>query len=195
MRTQTLRASQWCWWWASTRQERQLSSGKIVASHSSAIQKDADSLHFVHVINPGLEQRMMTVALYVLCVFRYLIEQDFPGSRVGPEPTTDCFSAVMYGDVEGIIPGNALTVDPKKPFRNLGPFGNSFLNRWLKKTQKQIMEKGKRKGSSITSQIFFRCRFQCVQMPNEVLESISIIDTPGILTAAKRKLSRGEILY
>ncbi|XP_030009039.1 EH domain-containing protein 2-like [Sphaeramia orbicularis] len=93
---------------------------------------------------------------------RYLIEQDFPGSRVGPEPTTDCFTALMYGPVEGIIPGNALTVDPKKPFRNLDPFGNAFLN-----------------------------RFQCVQMPNQVLESISIIDTPGILTAAKRKLSRG----
>ncbi|KAM9317851.1 EH domain-containing protein 2-like [Pholidichthys leucotaenia] len=93
---------------------------------------------------------------------RYLIEQDFLGGRVGPEPTTDCFTALMYGEPEGIIPGNALTMDPKKPFRNLDPFGNSFLN-----------------------------RFQCVQMPNQVLESISIIDTPGILTAAKRKLSRG----
>ncbi|CAI5694239.1 EH domain-containing protein 2 [Oreochromis niloticus] len=93
---------------------------------------------------------------------RYLIEQDFLGSRVGPEPTTDCFTALMYGEVEGIIPGNALTMDPKKPFRNLDPFGNSFLN-----------------------------RFQCVQMPNRILESMSIIDTPGILTAAKRKLSRG----
>ncbi|XP_034024022.1 EH domain-containing protein 2-like [Thalassophryne amazonica] len=93
---------------------------------------------------------------------RYLIDQDFPGSRVGPEPTTDCFTALMYGEKEGIIPGNALTVDPKKPFRNLNPFGNAFLN-----------------------------RLQCAQMPNPILESISIIDTPGILTAAKRKLSRG----
>uniref|UniRef100_A0A3P9KV28 EH-domain containing 2a n=1 Tax=Oryzias latipes TaxID=8090 RepID=A0A3P9KV28_ORYLA len=93
---------------------------------------------------------------------RYLIEQDFPGSRVGPEPTTDCFTALMYGAGERIIPGNALTMDPKKPFRHLDPFGNSFLN-----------------------------RFKCVQMPNKVLENISIIDTPGILTTAKRKLSRG----
>lgn len=29
-------------------------------------------------------------------------------------------------------------------------------------------------------------------MKNKLLERISIIDTPGILTAAKRKLSRGE---
>ncbi|KAM9811969.1 EH domain-containing protein 2-like isoform 2-T2 [Syngnathus typhle] len=93
---------------------------------------------------------------------RYLIEQDFLGSRVGPEPTTDCFTALMHGEAEGIIPGNALTMDPKKPFRNLDPFGNTFLN-----------------------------RFQCVQMPNQVLESITIIDTPGILTAARKKLSRG----
>lgn len=60
---------------------------------------------------------------------RYLLEQDFPGMRIGPEPTTDGFIAVMYGESEGVVPGNALVVDPKKPFRKLNAFGNAFLNR------------------------------------------------------------------
>lgn len=60
---------------------------------------------------------------------QYLLEQEVPGSRVGPEPTTDCFVAVMHGETEGTVPGNALVVDPEKPFRKLNPFGNTFLNR------------------------------------------------------------------
>ncbi|KFM13514.1 EH domain-containing protein 2, partial [Aptenodytes forsteri] len=60
---------------------------------------------------------------------RYLLEQEIPGSRIGPEPTTDSFVAIMHGETEGITPGNALIVDPKKPFRKLNPFGNTFLNR------------------------------------------------------------------
>ncbi|KAM6969373.1 EH domain-containing protein 4 [Tautogolabrus adspersus] len=93
---------------------------------------------------------------------RYLLEQDFPGMRIGPEPTTDGFIAVMHGENEGVIPGNALVVDPKKPFRKLNAFGNSFLNRFI-----------------------------CSQMPNQVLQSISIIDTPGILSGEKQRISRG----
>lgn len=70
-----------------------------------------------------------SLLLYIFSVSRYLLEQDFPGMRIGPEPTTDSFIAVMYGESEGSVPGNALVVDPKKPFRKLSRFGNAFLNR------------------------------------------------------------------
>ncbi|ENN79547.1 hypothetical protein D910_04698 [Dendroctonus ponderosae] len=95
---------------------------------------------------------------------RYLLERDFPGMRIGPEPTTDKFIAVMYGDKEGVIPGNALVVDPKKQFRPLSAFGNAFLN-----------------------------RFQCSLVKSPVLKGMTIIDTPGILAgrSEKQRIDRG----
>ncbi|XP_065163622.1 EH domain-containing protein 3-like [Atheta coriaria] len=93
---------------------------------------------------------------------RYLLEREFPGMRIGPEPTTDRFIAVMYNNKEGVIPGNALVVDPKKQFRPLGKFGNAFLN-----------------------------RFQCSHVNSAVLKCLSIIDTPGILAGEKQRIDRG----
>ncbi|KAG8223904.1 hypothetical protein J437_LFUL001984 [Ladona fulva] len=95
---------------------------------------------------------------------RYLLEKDFPGIRIGPEPTTDRFIVVMHKDEtqRDIIPGNALVVDPKLPFRPLSRFGNAFLN-----------------------------RFQCSCMESPVLKDISIVDTPGILSGEKQRVDRG----
>ena len=39
---------------------------------------------------------------------KYLLGRDFPGIRIGPEPTTDRFVSVMLGDQDKVIPGAAL---------------------------------------------------------------------------------------
>lgn len=93
---------------------------------------------------------------------RYLLEQDFPGMRVGPEPTTDCFTAVVHGNHDRVIPGNALVVDSQRSFRSLSAFGNAFLN-----------------------------RFSCAETDNPVLETITLVDTPGILSGEKQSINRG----
>lgn len=93
---------------------------------------------------------------------KYLLERDFPGIRIGPEPTTDRFIAVMHDEKEGMIPGNALVVDPKRQFRPLNKFGNAFLN-----------------------------RLQCSLVNSPVLKNISIVDTPGILSGEKQRVDRG----
>lgn len=94
---------------------------------------------------------------------KYLLEQDFPGIRIGPEPTTDRFITVMYDEKEGVIPGNALVVDPNKQFRPLAKFGNAFLN-----------------------------RFQCSTVGCPVLKGISIVDTPGILSGEKQRVCKTQ---
>lgn len=93
---------------------------------------------------------------------RYLLGRDFPGQRIGPEPTTDRFTVLINGPEERTIPGNALSVHPDLPFRGLERFGVSFLS-----------------------------RFEGSQLPSSVLKSVTLIDTPGILSGEKQRVSRG----
>jgi len=93
---------------------------------------------------------------------RYLLGRDFPGQRIGPEPTTDRFTVLINGPEERTIPGNALSVHPDLPFRGLERFGVSFLS-----------------------------RFEGSQLPSSVLKSISLVDTPGILSGEKQRMNRG----
>lgn len=128
--------------------------------------------HFHEFHSPKLEDSDFDAKPMILLVgqystgkttfIKYLLEREFPGIRIGPEPTTDRFIAVMYDEKEGIIPGNALVVDPKRQFRPLSKFGNAFLN-----------------------------RLQCSLVNSPVLQNISIVDTPGILSGEKQRVDRG----
>lgn len=91
----------------------------------------------------------------------YLLNQPYPGERIGPEPTTDRFVAVMSGNEDRIIPGNALSMDADKPFNALNRFGNGFLS-----------------------------KFEAAESTAPILQKFTLIDTPGVLSGEKQRIGR-----
>jgi len=92
---------------------------------------------------------------------KYLLERDFPGSRIGPEPTTDRFMAIMHNEEDRTVPGNALALQADKPFRSLAMFGTAFLS-----------------------------KFEASCCNSSILERITFIDTPGVLSGEKQRIGR-----
>ena len=90
-----------------------------------------------------------------------MLERDFPSQRIGPEPTTDRFLAVMHGDEDRVIPGAAASIRKDKPFQGLDTFGVSLLS-----------------------------KFEVSECPAPVLEKVTFIDTPGVLSGEKQRLGR-----
>ncbi|KAL0443336.1 UNVERIFIED_CONTAM: EH domain-containing protein 1 [Sesamum latifolium] len=83
------------------------------------------------------------------------------GAHIGPEPTTDRFVVVMNGPDERSIPGNTVAVQADMPFSGLTTFGTAFLS-----------------------------KFECSQMPHPLLEHITFVDTPGVLSGEKQRTQR-----
>ncbi|CAI9088337.1 OLC1v1022642C1 [Oldenlandia corymbosa var. corymbosa] len=92
---------------------------------------------------------------------KHLLQTSYPGAHIGPEPTTDRFVVVMNGPDERSIPGNTIAVQADMPFSGLTTFGTSFLS-----------------------------KFECSQMPHPLLEHITFVDTPGVLSGEKQRTQR-----
>ncbi|GLT38153.1 hypothetical protein SLA2020_124190 [Shorea laevis] len=92
---------------------------------------------------------------------KHLLKRTYPGAHIGPEPTTDRFVVVMSGPDERSIPGNTVAVQADMPFNGLTTFGTAFLS-----------------------------KFECSQMPHPLLEHVTFVDTPGVLSGEKQRTQR-----
>ena len=77
---------------------------------------------------------------------------------MGPEPTTDRFTALLWGPNDKIVPGAALCSQTDLPFNGLSPYGNNFLS-----------------------------RLEGVEADSPILRNVTLIDTPGILSGQKQR--------
>lgn len=97
---------------------------------------------------------------------KYLLGRSFPGERIGPEPTTDRFIVVMNGQEDRVTPGNALAANAETPFQPLSMFGTQFLN-----------------------------KLEASQLSAPILQRLTLIDTPGVLSGEKQRDMRGYDVY
>jgi GTPase SAR1 family protein len=93
----------------------------------------------------------------------YILQGHYPGSNIGPEPTTDNFTILLDADGKGehIIPGDTLVANKSFPFMRLAEFGKPFVG----------------------------C-LKASMMKSNLLKDLTFIDTPGVLSTEK-EVSRG----
>lgn len=92
---------------------------------------------------------------------KHLLGRDYPGIHIGPEPTTDRFVVVTHAVEERRTPGNTLIVQPDQPWQGLAQYGNGFL-----------------------------AKFEAASCANKLLEEVTLVDTPGVLSGEKQRIER-----
>ncbi len=91
-------------------------------------------------------------------LIKHLIGRDYPLSRIDPAPSTDGFYAVLGGEREQVILGDVAVVRPELPFHGLSMFGDAFLS-----------------------------KFYGVTVPSPLLDCLSIVDSPGVLSSRSNR--------
>jgi EH domain-containing protein 3/EH domain-containing protein 1 len=92
---------------------------------------------------------------------KHLLGRAYPGAHIGPEPTTDKFVAVTFGEDDRIVPGNVATVQRDLPFHGLSAFGGSLMS-----------------------------KFQVSCCNSHLLQAMTLIDSPGVLAGDQQRLGR-----
>ncbi|KRZ74154.1 EH domain-containing protein 1 [Trichinella papuae] len=85
-------------------------------------------------------------------MIRFLLNTDYPGMRIAPEPSNDIFNIIIYGNDARIIPSNIMVNNTNFPFPGLTQFSNQCLKKCV-----------------------------IASCPVPLLKHVTIIDTPGIL--------------
>jgi hypothetical protein len=123
---------------------------------------------------------------------RSLLKQDFPGQRIGPEPTTDRFTAIMYPSSE------AKSSSPSSLFSSPSSFFQSSSSSSTQQTSSSssssfippmgkllpghalVMQANKPFRGLASFGNNFLSKFEGAEVYSSILQNITIIDTPGI---------------
>lgn len=144
---------------------------KLWQIYEEAVLVIEEKSHFAHFHIPPITAEEFSSRPQVLLLGQYstgktsmvkwLTGVNSPHFDVRPQPSTDKFIAVVHGEEQRLIHGNAAICLPQLPYQGLATFGSSFL------------------GS-----------FQALALPSDILKEITFIDTPGVLSGSKQRIGR-----
>lgn len=81
----------------------------------------------------------------------------------------------MWSTEDRVIPGNTAAVQEDKPFRGLSKYASVVG---------MLLLRSVRFGTGFLS------RFQCSTLASPLLEKITFVDTPGVLSGEKQRIGR-----